>query len=815
MNWKITDKKYILFFIVVVMVIGVFVSLQFLTDNNITMNVNEMVSNARKLYEKGDFENANYQLQLYCQEKPEDSQAWMLLGDLSSETGDTESAASYYKKAAKFVECSENQLGEADTIKSFKDFSTIKSIKIYPTAKYTKGMSVSFLGEDLTPKKTFSGKLVGNSDALDGNEDYITTDWFTVDDSRGSVYITGNINCAVWQFVDNKGNYEKYVDDSIFKNVENVSFFSMPYSYAQIPRNAVKARVTYYDQSVDTNAYSDDKIFISYGTTLTGYTRVSEQNFEIPNLTENQYVEYKNSKWYFFDGQESEKLDWNTLTCNSGVTVAIEGELCGTVEVVLNEKNIKKADKTLKYGIKYSTKTSVASAERLGAARGMSFDYMVGEQWKFGTGNDFDNAYPWCEMELCNVKVTSDGSEEITLASDKEFKTDGSNGNVMVRIPKFYSRRLVKDGYEYILISGTEHEGYSIEPVFVNSDGSIADYVYIGAYLGAEKDEKIVSTAESYPSLLLDYGTTLKYAENNGNGYSEMNYLMCSALQKLFIIETGTIDSSSIFAGDSYMYYNYEVNLFKNSGYAAESAKKTNTIKLYNNINTVKICEGSSITVFDGWKSYKNNDGYQREVVSVESDEKYISVTFDGSPMDIEKHSTQISNIPAKTGKTQEISYCSGTLEGEDGKFSFKYRNIENLYGSALIMLDDDAYVQDGFFYYNSGGRLNKLNTAVVEQSTQLENYDSANINMCIKEMTYDEDNPQIMLPSVVGEGATAYGYYGDVWMYINDTEKTKRYMFYGGADDNERLAGVFQLRAVISRYDSSSDFASARIMYK
>ena len=808
-------RKYIIYSIAIVLMIAMFFLIYCVSASKITSNTSEMVANAQKLAEEGDYDNAYYQLQLYCQENSDDSEAWILLGDLCMEQGNTDLAYTYYQKAAKLNDCGENQLGEADKVKTFEDFSSIESIKIYPSAKYTKGMTLSFSGENLTPKETFSGKPSNNTEELDNDENYLTTDWFTVDDGKGSVYITGNINCAEWQFIDSDGYYSRDIDSTVFKNTESVAFSSKPYSSVDIPKNAIKARVTYYNKAVDTNVKSDDKIFIGYGNKLTGYTYSSSQNFEIPDLKDNQYVEYNDGKWTYFDGNEIKNLDLEAITSANTATITLGGELCGTVDVTLKEKTVKEADKNLQYGLKYSTKSGVATCERLGAAKGMSFDYKIADEWNFGTGNDFDTAYPWCEMKLCNVKVNADGTEKITLEGDKNFKTDGSNGNVMVRIPKFYTMRVVQNGNEYIWISGSQHKGYSIEPVFVNSDGSIADYVYVSAYLGAEKDKKIVSIADSYPTLCLDYGTTLEYAENNGDGFSEMNYLLCAALQKLFVVETGTIDSSSIFAGDSYMYYHYDVKSYENSGYAAESAESTNTIRLYYNYNTIKISEGSSIAIFNGWKNYKNNNGTQREVVSVEIDDDYMDITFDGKPMKIEKHKTNISNIPAKTGKTNTLDYCTGTLKGDEGKVSFKYRNIENLYGSALVMLEDDAYVQDGYFYYYSGGMLNRLNTPVAEQKKVLSDYSYANVDMSIKQMTYDEENPQIMLPSVVGKGASSYGYYGDIWMYSNKNDGTNSYILYGSADDNERVGGIFQMRAVLNSYSESLGFYSARIMYK
>lgn len=808
------SKKYVIYAITIISIITAFVLIYFFSASKITTDVSKMVENAEKLYKDGDFNNAYYQLQLYCQENSDDSEAWIILGDLCLKHNDDDFAYEYYKKAAELVGCRDTELGEADKVKTFENFSSIESIKIYPTAKFTKGMTLSLSGENLTPTNTYEGTPKSNSDDLNSNENYLTTDWFAVDDDKEYVYITGNINCAEWQFLDANGYYSRYVDNAVFKNSESVAFSSKSYSYVTIPDNAIKARVTYYNKTIDTNVSSDDKIFVGYGNNLTGYTQIKSQKFQIPDLSENQHIEYIDGKWLFFDGDKISDLDWEAPSSANIATVAIDGELCGTVDIKLTEKNVTKANKKLQYGLKYSTQSSIASCERLGAAKGMSFDYKIDDEWNFGTENDFDTAYPWCEMKLCNVKINSNGKETITLEGEKNFTTDGSNGNVMVRIPKFYTMRVVQNGNEYIWISGTKYKGYTIEPVFIDSNGNEVDYVYMSAYMGTLKDKKIVSISEAYPAIQISYENVLEYSENNGDGFNDLNYLLVSALQKLFIVETGTINSSEIFAGDTYMYYQYNTKEYETSGYAYENAENTNTIRIYNNYNTIKITKGSSIAIFNGWNKYKNNDGTQREVLKISGTDEYIDITFDGEPMNITKHKTLISNIPAKTGKTDSIDYCTGTLSGTLGKQSFKYRGIENLFGSALVMLDDDAYVSNSCFYYKtSDGILHSVDYTLAQQPLDLSNYDFVNNKMCIKKMGFDSDNPTIMLPTEVGNGSSVYGYYGDVWMYSDNSNQC--YMMYGGADDNERVAGIFQFRATINSYNTKLGFLSGRLMYK
>src|SRR5690606_13630143 len=78
--------------------------------------------------------------------------------------------------------------------------------------------------------------------------------------------------------------------------------------------------------------------------------------------------------------------------------------------------------------------------------------------------NNFDNIYPYNEMRLCNVLKTDWGATKITYQGDPNFTRDGTNGEVMLEIPKIYVKRYQKDGYEYLYINGQPLDGYVLDP---------------------------------------------------------------------------------------------------------------------------------------------------------------------------------------------------------------------------------------------------------------------------------------------------------------------------------------------------------------
>lgn len=775
--------------------------------NSLSHNTDQMLEKAIDLREKGNKDAAIQQLLLYCTELPHDNKGFLLLGDWYMEDEKPVLAYQAYKRAALTISCKDDEIGESDRVKRIPDNYSGFQIKIYPNARYTKDMTLTISGENLTPDSIMEGLIDGQKHALAPKEGILTTDWFMVDSAQKDIKIITDSRGSAWQFMDKDGNIISNTTITDIRDITNVNLTTPAYTSVEIPGNAVKARVSY-------SSAGNKNPIITYGSDLTGYTDSPTQTYRIPDLTEGQYICYSHGAWILYDGEHALPLDWETPVLTRGSFYGVDGTLCGAVSITGDLMTPSSYDKQLQYGIRYSTISGITICERLGDARGMNFNYVIGDSWAKEGENGFDTAYPWCEMKLCNIRLNGDGSQSIIYEDDPSFSTDGSNGNVMVEIPKFYTKRTVENGFEEIWISGTKHEGYVLDYIFEGKNNEELEHVYIGAYIGSKQGYKIISASGTYPVLGLNYQDTLNYADNNGTGYSEMSYLLCTALQKLFLVETGTLDSTSLFAGETDLPQYADVDAILSSFYAARDDKDTNTITLYNNTNTQKFAEGSSLLIMQGkWNTYDDATAIRREITKITSNNNYIYVTFDGDPIDIYKHQTAVSAVPSLTGKTNTLKYCTGSLEGELGKVGFKYRNIENLYGSALIMLDDDAYVKNSLFYYYDGKRaLKHLPTPLSTPDNNLTNANGANSNSCIKEMTYDSNHSLIMLPSVSGKNANVYSYYGDLWQYSDSAEP--KYLTYGGTYDNLRMAGLFHMRAVATS-DWSTYYSSSRIMYR
>jgi len=85
---------------------------------------------------------------------------------------------------------------------------------------------------------------------------------------------------------------------------------------------------------------------------------------------------------------------------------------------------------------------------------------------------------------LTRVNLAADGTVN-AVYGDAGYAADGSNGRVMVRIPKcwVYASRPATNTYRW-WISDVELDGFEVHPAFVQRDnvGAAVDYIYVGAY---------------------------------------------------------------------------------------------------------------------------------------------------------------------------------------------------------------------------------------------------------------------------------------------------------------------------------------------
>jgi len=90
----------------------------------------------------------------------------------------------------------------------------------------------------------------------------------------------------------------------------------------------------------------------------------------------------------------------------------------------------------------------------------------------------------WGNIRRCNL---SDDGTVNAYYGDSTFKTDGTNGQVMVEIPKFWYKSYHSGTIYRWWISPIEKQGFKVHPAFI-SDGVTYDHIYVSAFEGSVYD---------------------------------------------------------------------------------------------------------------------------------------------------------------------------------------------------------------------------------------------------------------------------------------------------------------------------------------
>lgn len=179
---------------------------------------------------------------------------------------------------------------------------------------------------------------------------------------------------------------------------------------------------------------------------------------------------------------------------------------------------------------------------------------------------NFDALQPWAGMRRCNL---ADDGTVLAYWGDAAFKDDGSNGQVMVEIPRFFYRTVAgPTGYQWY-ISPYPTPGYKVHPAFVRA-GKGVPKIYAGAYkascfdvsegaynltdapvidFAAGTGDKMASIAGAKPISGFENDLTIVksriLAQNRGPGWEQIDFTTASAVQMLLLVELGHFDAQT------------------------------------------------------------------------------------------------------------------------------------------------------------------------------------------------------------------------------------------------------------------------------
>jgi len=160
------------------------------------------------------------------------------------------------------------------------------------------------------------------------------------------------------------------------------------------------------------------------------------------------------------------------------------------------------------------------------------------------------------KMKRCNVADALDSNNKPIVNAyygDTGYADDGSNGQVMVEIPKFWYKKTLDTSGDRLFtfaISDEPKTDYVVHPAFYrdrDGDGTAeeVDYRYFSAYLGYNNGGLLESKSGVTPTADQTIGTFRTQAEDRGVGWGLADYNLVYAIQILYLTEYGDFDSQT------------------------------------------------------------------------------------------------------------------------------------------------------------------------------------------------------------------------------------------------------------------------------
>lgn len=190
---------------------------------------------------------------------------------------------------------------------------------------------------------------------------------------------------------------------------------------------------------------------------------------------------------------------------------------------------IKEKMKVHVYGVRRRLANNSSSAwERIEDAVGLVANAQKGST---AVQNSFDSLYPWSDIVSYNYDTTS---KRITAYyGEPTFKFDGSNGEVLTRIPEFWYKRTRDATYEYVYIADGKKEGYIKSEQF-----SVGRYTYSGSASGVH------SRSGQAPFVNYNITNSRTYAKALGDGFGQLDWHYF-LIQILYLVEYADYNSQA------------------------------------------------------------------------------------------------------------------------------------------------------------------------------------------------------------------------------------------------------------------------------
>lgn len=143
------------------------------------------------------------------------------------------------------------------------------------------------------------------------------------------------------------------------------------------------------------------------------------------------------------------------------------------------------------------------------------------------------------------VKYYLSATDSTKKADGSAAIIDGTDGNVMVEIPKFWYKYENVGGVHKWLISNAAQTGYEVHPAFIRG-GVEKSFRYYCAYQGYTLSGKLISGSGRVPTANKTRATFRTEAATNGTGWSQIDWNLLIAVQLLYLVEYANFNTQAM-----------------------------------------------------------------------------------------------------------------------------------------------------------------------------------------------------------------------------------------------------------------------------
>lgn len=397
------------------------------------------------------------------------------------------------------------------------------------------------------------------------------------------------------------------------------------------------------------------------------------------------------------------------------------------------------ADKTNSYyGVTFSGSTSAGT--RTGLNDGLTYETA-------------QNVYPWAGCKRCCCTLNSDGTVTVNaFYGQPGYTEDGSNGEVLVRIPKFYVSGKIDESPK---ISTLPLPGFRLPKKFKNKE-----YCYYPAFRGSIGDDgKIHSIAGATPASNINIVDFMTKCKLWGDSYSCTLMADWEVVAYLMVVAFGTRNVQSIYKGVE--------SLYKTNAATVSVATTSGNDVIIPTTSASSFEVGMCITVGTGEQN--SSVFYKRKITAIATyDDFNTKLTVEGDAF-----TTAVGNY------IWRMIWANGYADNSknDGLHGFTFCGIENpLYGNQWEFIGDMKNVNGKWYYCDN---ISNFSSTSLTGYTELD-YDMPQKDGWATAFGQDERFPEAQATTAASGGSDSTYLADYFWVNINGT-----FMLIVGSDSS------------------------------